>query len=196
MHLSLAELLKGKDEQDFSAYDIGSKAHYRWSKKDYTSAATLFEAASRVAKVEHESNRVESNQFLNYYCRAGICYSMGGDIDKAKPILENTIDSDWLAAGLSKDLHMIEWCYFELLAHEEITNPDSFEALFQKAKKHCEVLGWAFPRIHPKQESLLEIAVDLGLRDIAMDIISLIKSRKPISRQTRSRLKEIEALYA
>ncbi len=192
MEPELADLLKGKDETEYSAYDIESKAHNRWSKKQFRPAALLFEAAARVSLSENG----DRCQFLNYQSRAGICYSQGGKLEKAKPLLKKSIEADWIGAGLEKDMHMIEWCYVELLCNESQTDAKEFDSLFEKAKAHCANLGWVFPKIHPKQEALLEVAVSLGLDTRAAEIVSLIRSRKPISRATRARLKEIEASLA
>lgn len=55
----------------------------------------------------------------------------------------------------------------------------------------------ALPHVHPpKQEALLEVAVNLGIKPIVLEIVGLIRGRKPISRPVRARLKEIEAMYA
>ena len=196
MDPTLSDLLQGKAETELSSYDIESKAHNRWSRKQFQAAALLFEAAARVCKLEDGDETSSSGRFLNPYCRAGICYSQGGDIARARPFLEEAINADWIGAGLENDKLMIEWCYVELLHHEAKINPDSFASLYSKAKAHCANLGWTFPVIHPKQELLMELAVDLDLKDIALEIVSLIKQRKPVSRPIRARLKEIDKLFS
>lgn len=196
MEINLTELLNGKLETEFSAYDLGSKAHLRLSKKEYLAAALLFEAASRVACSEHMVDKDKPNQYLNYISRAGICFHEAGIVEKAKPIYNEALEADWISAKLNNDLNMIETCYLQLFKLPEYQKSESFGALYDRAKTHCSKIGWMFPRIHSSQEYLLENAVKLNNEKLVSELISLIKARKPISRPTRARIKEIEASFS
>lgn len=199
----LKELLKGKKETEFSAYDIESKAHYRWSRKQYLEAAVLFEAAARVAILESKNKKKflglfqsNKNDYLNCISRAAICYSEAGEFKLSKPLLIISINSDWIKAGLKMDMHMIETCYIELIHINIIEQPDQFCKLYEQARNHCKKLGWIFPLIHPNQERLLELTYKLNQKEIVFEIITCIKSRKPVSRNIKTRIKLIEKEYA
>ena len=196
MEINLTDLLKGKLETDFSAYDLASKAYLRSSKKGYLAAALLFEAASRRACSEHMIDTEKPNMYLNYITRAGICFHEAGIVEKAKPIYKEALEADWISAGLPNDLNMIEKCYLQLFKLPEYQKSESFVVLYDKAKVHCSKIGWAFPRIHTCQEYLLENAVEINNAELVSELISLIKARKPISRPTRARIKEIEASFS
>ena len=109
MSNALSDLLKGKSESEFSSYDIASKAHTRWSKKQFLEAARLFEAAARVATEEYKTDQSKPDQSLNYISRSGICFSQAGEFEKANPKLEEAILGDWVGSGLENDTNMIEW---------------------------------------------------------------------------------------
>jgi len=178
MEISLLDLLDGRDEREFSASDLSTKAQDRSGNGEFYSAALLFEAAARICNAEYESGKSDVNQYLSSYSRAGICFSQAGYFEKAKPILLHSTEADWAAAGLEKDTHIVKWCYVELLAEEAKLPADDLAAQYQNAVAHCKRLHWSFPSIKSEKELMRETTAPSGLQILANELKSIAEYRK------------------
>ena len=178
-------LLKEKPYNRLASVDIASKAHRRWDLKQPREAALLFCLAFERAQQENPADK--PSQAPNYYVRAAITFNQAGDTVVAKPMLHQATQIDWAAMGLPHDSHMCEWAYEQLLLNQR-GSPQAFAQLFTEACTRCAQLGWDFPKIHPKQEALLTVAMSLGLCKIAPILIDRISQRRPVSRAARQQL--------
>jgi len=160
MQLSLSELLQGKHESEFSSDELSAKAH------------------------EFRNDTSEPNYFLTGYSQAGIWFSRAGHFDEAKPLLEHSVEADWVGVGLRDDFYLARSCYLELLSEEAKTPSESMVALYEKARAHCEEMSWVFPNLGSPYELLANATTPLGRLKLAEEIENR-RSRK--DRQTRSR---------
>ena len=176
-------LLKKKPGVMLSSFDIGSKAHRRWDLKQPQEAALLFCLAFERAQQEGPGDK--PSQAPNYFVRAAITFNQAGETSVALPMLQQATQIDWAAVGLPHDSHMCEWAYEQLLLNQRHVSPSSFAQLFTDACTRCAQLGWDFPKIHPKQEALMTVAMDLGLTDIVRTLADRISLRRPLSRPAR-----------
>ena len=179
-------LLKDKTDSRLASVDIASKAHRRWDLKQPREAALLFCLAFERAQQENPADK--PSQAPNYYVRAAITFNQAGDTVVAKPMLHQATQIDWAAMGLPHDSHMCEWAYEQLLLNQRQGSPQAFAQLFTDACTRCTQLGWDFPKIHPKQEALLTVAMGLGLRNIVQILLDRISQRRPVSRTARQQL--------
>lgn len=179
MQLSLSELLQGKHESEFSSDELSAKAHSFIRKEDadegdYYAAALLFEASARVADAEFRNDTSEPNYSLTGYCQAGIWFSRAGHFDEAKPLLEHSIEADWVGVGLRDDFHLARSCYLELLSEEAKTPSESMVALYEKARAHCEEMSWVFPNMGSAHELLANATTPLGRQKLAEEIETVV----------------------
>ena len=179
-------LLKEKPDSRLASFDIASKAHRRWDLKQPREAALLFCLAFERAQQEDPADK--PSQAPNYYVRAAITFNQAGESTVAEPMLQQATQIDWAAMGLPHDSHMCEWAYEQLLLNQRQGSPQAFEQLFTEACTRCTQLGWDFPKIHPKQEALLTVAMGLGLCNIVQILIVRISQRRPVSREARQQL--------
>lgn len=188
----LQDILSINEQNTLNSFDIATKAHNKWNRKEHFSAAILFNLAAKKARLEFEKGLSEVNNEMNYVCREAYNLFEAGYIENALPLLTKTCDYDWNANGLHNDNHMVEWAYtYKLIAASGDIN--KFKLLFDEAVVRCNKIGRIFPKIHPKQEILLDIAINLNEKDIITYIVELIKKRKPISKDLRTKLKKIES---
>ena len=179
-------LLKKKPDSRLASVDIASKAHRRWDLKQPREAALLFCLAFERAQQEDPADK--PSQAPNYYVRAAITFNQAGETAVAEPMLQRATQIDWAAMGLPHDSHMCEWAYEQLLLNQSQGSPQAFAQLFTEACTRCTQLGWDFPKIYPKQEALLTVAMGLGLCNIVQILIVRISQRRPVSREARQQL--------
>jgi hypothetical protein len=125
--------------------------------------------------------------------RAAMIRHEAGDEETARHLFDQVIAFDWRSAGtaLLSDAHVVEWAFAARL--ERVRDPTTFHGLYAKAVQRCGELGWSFPRIHPKQDVLLERAVKLGCVPVVRVLLERIANRRPQSRLTRDRLQEVQS---
>ena len=184
-HAQALALLKEKPNSRLASFDIASKAHRRWDLKQPQEAAPLFCLAFERSLQEGPGDK--PSQAPNYFVRAAITFNQVGETAVAEPMLHQATQIDWAAMGLPHDSHMCEWAYEQLLLNQQ-GSPQAFAQLFTEACTRCTQLGWDFPKIHPKQEALLTIAMGLGLSNIVQILIVRISQRRPVSREARQQL--------
>lgn len=190
----LDRLISKKDRENLSAYDIASKAHYRWDRNQHINAALLFELAEERADQEFSTGKAEVNQKMNYRARVAVNYFKAGEIDIAIPMFVEVCNYDWTGNGLVNDDHMVEWGFVYRL-YTVKDKAAKFRKLFAEAQKRSNDINKEFPKIHPLQEQLLEYALQLNETDIVIHLVKMIKKRRPISRAFRAKLKIIEATF-
>lgn len=179
-------LLKEKPDSRLASIDIASKAHRRWDLKQPREAALLFCLAFERAQQENPADK--PGQAPNYYIRAAITFNQAGETAVAEPMLQQATQIDWAAMGLPHDSHMCEWAYEQLLLNQSQGSPQTFAQLFAEACTRCTQLGWDFPKIYPKQEALLTVAMGLGLSNIVQILLDRICQRRPVSRTARQQM--------
>ncbi|AWH89015.1 hypothetical protein [Limnobaculum parvum] len=176
-------------KSEISTSDIADKAYRLWKKQEYEDAAILFCEAARRTQQESLSKDSHYGEAMNHYIRAAFNFNLAGKYSVAEPMLHEAIKYDWPSI-LPNDVHMVEWAYSYLLYNAETKGKEVFEALFDEAIQHCIGVGRNFPSIHPQQEALLKIALNLQAHESVRHIINAIQSRKPISREAKLLLKQ------
>lgn len=191
----LSSLLGKQSPEQLTSEELSRKAHYRWDRKQYLEAAVLFEAAAaRCAEEVRLEPPPRDNTFV-YRVRSGVLYRMAGEVEIAWPILLEATTFDWQAAGIPEDDHFTEWAYVEMLCvHAATQNKQEYLQLFWQAVTQSRSSGGTFPRIHPKQELLLDHCEYLGLVKELTHVIERIEARK-ISRPLKQRLKQLKAAH-
>lgn len=181
-------MLNGRPVGTFSAAQLADRAQNRWDRGQLVAATLLFEAAAEASQRDSGPDRS-----IVYLARAAMTRHEVGDIANARKMFDAVIDFDWLSAGpaLLGDSHVVEWAFVARL--QTATDPHTFQALYAKAVARCAELGWAFPRIHPKQELLLEHAVSLGCVPVVRVLLERIRGRRPLSRATQDRLQQVQS---
>ena len=185
-HAQALALLKEKPGVTLSSFDVASRAHRRWDLKQTLEAAWLFCLAYERAQQEAPGDK--PSQCPNYFVRAAITFNQAGETAIAEPMLRAATQLDWIALGLPHDSHMCEWAFEQLLLNQRQGSPENFRSLFTEATTRCQELGWDFPKIHPKQEALLQIAVEMDLPDIAKPLMQRIRQRRPLSKAAKAQL--------
>lgn len=193
----LTTLLKRQNPEDLTAYDIASKAYYRSSREQPLEAAVLFEAAARRAEQEFadgsasklNEHGVRIQHALNHWARAGFNFYKAGEEAYALELLHRCAHADWLAAGLNHDLHTVGACWAYLVRHEA---KQAFKATYARAKAHCDDLGVEFPFAHPTRKELGTLARELGMEDLAQEIVAPLRAAKPMKRDLRAWLKAFD----
>lgn len=178
----LDRLLKGQPVETLDSRTLGGKATYRADRGQPLEAALLFEAASRRAAEDADELTA-----LEHAARAALCCFEAGEVGRAVPMWREVIA--WHGrVGPNRDDHMVEWGFYHLLlfAAQEMDRR-AFVTLFTEAERTAP----SFPRIHPHQAELLELAVTLGCNDLVAKIAAAIYRRRPISRALRARLKQL-----
>lgn len=184
--MDVRQLLNGRPADAFSAAELASKAQARWDRNDYLAAATLFLAASERARGESGPDRT-----VVYIGRAATTLHLAGNRAEAAPMFDSVIGYDWVRAGpqLMVDAHVVEWAFAAQL--ETAETAEAFRALYAKAERRCAELGWVFPRIHPKQDAVLDRAVQLGCVDLAERLVARIETRRPLTRETADWVRDV-----
>ncbi|QBH95042.1 hypothetical protein EKN56_00575 [Limnobaculum zhutongyuii] len=176
-------------KSEISTSDIADKAYSLWKKQEYEDAAILFCEAARRMQQESLSKGSHHGEAMNYYIRAAFNFNQAGKYSIAEPMLYEALKYDW-PSFLPNDVHMVEWAYSYLLYNAETKSKKEFEILFNEAIQHCNRVGRHFPSIHPQQEALLQIALNLDALECIRHIMNAIQSRKPISRAVKLLLKQ------
>ena len=186
--------LLGKDPPErFSPDELGRKAHWRWDRGHYLEAAVLFEAAALRAAEEARRAPHRDNTF-NYRVRSGVTYRLAGENERAWPILVEATTFDWQAAGIPEDSHFTEWAFVEMLCVlAEAQDKRGFSEVFWRAVARGEEIGLPFPRIHPKQELLLDVCEQLGLSRELARVVASIEARGKVPRRLARRIAQLKA---
>ena len=179
-------LLKEKPGAPLSAFDIASRAHRRWDLKQPADAALLFCLACERAQQEAAT----PNQAPNYFVRAAITFNQAGDRTTAEPMLREATQLNWQALGLGQDSHMCEWAFTQLLLNLQHGPAPAFSDLFTQAVTDCSAQGRNFPSIHPQQDELLPIAIELQLPHIVKQLADRMAARRPLSRPVKAQLQQ------
>jgi hypothetical protein len=190
----LSMLLKQQPLGRFSAKQLGRKAHWRWDRDQYLNAAVLFSAAAiRSAEEARVLAPLRDNTF-NYHIRAGVTFRLAGEYERAWPLLLEATTFDWKAAGIPEDDHFTEWAFVDLLSIlAEREDRHEFSRLFWQAVARCQELDSPFPRVHPKQELLLDLCERLGLSEELAHVIQRIETQRTPSKQLAQRIAQLKA---
>jgi hypothetical protein len=190
----LRELLRKKSSEKFSARELGNKAHWRWNRGEHLKAAVLFSAAAARSAEEVRTAPTSRDNTFNYRVRAGVTFRLAGEVERAWPILVEATTFDWNGARIPEDSHFTEWAFVEMLqVMAEKQDRRAFSELFWQAVARCEELGAPFPRIHPKQELLLELCDRLKLTMELGHVIERIEAQRKLSRPLARRVAEAKA---
>lgn len=181
-------LLKEKPGAPLSAFDVASRAHRRWDLKQPADAALLFCLACERAQQEAAT----PNQAPNYFVRAAITFNQAGDQTTAEPMLREATQLNWQALGLDQDSHMCEWAFTQLLLNLQHGPASAFSDRFAQAVTRCRAQGRSFPSIHPQQDVLLPIAIQLQLADVAKQLVERMATRRPLSRPVKAQLQQAQ----
>ena len=181
-------LLKEKPGAPLSAFDVASRAHRRWDLKQPADAALLFCLACERAQQEAAT----PNQAPNYFVRAAITFNQAGDQTTAEPMLREATQLNWQALGLDQDSHMCEWAFTQLLLNLQHGPASAFSDLFAQAITRCRAQGRNFPSIHPQQDVLLPIAIQLQLAEVAKQLVERMVTRRPLSRPVKAQLQQAQ----
>jgi hypothetical protein len=189
--VTLTELLKGKSPQDFDAYDLMSKAHYRWSRTDPGSAALLFSSAHQRAVEQGEQDRVDPARN-----RAAIClWESGTDPQRALAELDAVVAFYQAHPERKTDAHFAEWAADALLEHAAAQG--HFCQSYREMQARMAQAGRSrFPSIHPKQDRIAEWAMEGECPEVLRELLPRIKARKPLKRAVRARIKVWEGWLA
>jgi hypothetical protein len=184
--LELEQLLNGQHPSSFSAAQLAERAQNRWDRGQLGEAAVLFEAAAEAASRDSGPDRT-----IVYVARAAMTRHLADDRDTARQQFEQVIRYDWAAGGpaLMVDSHVVEWAFAAQL--EEATDWHTFKATYARAVARCAELGWGFPRIHPKQDLLVERAVALGCDPVVEVLLPKIEARRSLGQAAKDRVREI-----
>jgi hypothetical protein len=188
-------LIKEKGDAPFSAFDTATRAHRRADLGRHAEAALLFCLAADRADAEFRADPAKPNQAMNNLVRAGVAFNCIGETKIAEPLFRQAITFDWEGEGLPNDKHMVEWAFFELLTNAR-HEPDRFVRLFDEAVSRCAEFKMDFPFIHPNQEELLQIALDMGHRSIVERLADKISGRRPAKKPVRALLKQARDFLA
>ncbi len=188
-------LIKEKPGVPFSAFDTATRAHRRSALNREDEAALLFCLAAERADAEYAADGSKPNQAMNHVVRAGIAFNRAGEIAIAEPLLRQAIAFDWIAQGLPQDKHMIEWAFYHLLLNVK-GEADRFVSLFDEAVSRSAEVGRDFTTIHPHQEHLLDIAIEMGQRPIVQRLAGKIAGRRPAKKAIKDLLKRAETFLS
>lgn len=188
-------LIKEKADAPFSAFDTAGRAHHRADRQLHAEAALLFCLAAERAQAEHRADAGKPNQAMNHLVRAGIAFNRARQAEIAEPLLRQAIAFDWVGQGLANDRHMVEWAFFQLLLNAR-GEPERFARLFDEAVSRCAEVDRDYTAIHPHQEELLEIAMEMGHRPIVERLAGKIAGRRPAKKATKDLLARARALLS
>lgn len=188
-------LIREKEDEPFSSFDVASRAHHRQGRQLHAEAALLFCLAAERADAEHRAERSRPNQAMNHLARAGIAFNRAAMIEAAEPLLRQAAAFDWAGHGLANDGHMVEWAFFQLLLNAR-NEPDRFKLLFDEAVARCAGIGRDYTAIHPHQEELLAIAIGIGHRPIVERLAMKIADRRPAKKAAKELLARAKAFLA
>ncbi|MEZ4235669.1 MAG: hypothetical protein R3F59_05805 [Myxococcota bacterium] len=185
--MRLEELLNGRPPTAFSAAQLADRAQSRWDRSQLDEAYVLFRAAAEAAPRETGPDRS-----VVYLAKAAMTRHEAGDEETARRLFDYVLAFDWRSSGpaLLSDAHVVEWAYVARL--ERARDPATFDALYVKAAKHCAELGWSFPRIHSKQDVVIDRAVKVGADRIVRALVDRIANRRPQSQLVRDRLQQVQ----
>jgi hypothetical protein len=193
-HDILLRLLKKKPPERFAAKKLAGKGYWRWNRGENLEAAVLFDAAAIRSVEEVRQARPARDNTFNYRVRAGVNFRLAGEYERAWPILVKATTFDWQAAGIPEDSHCTEWAFFELLSVlAERGDTAGFTKLFWQAVQRGEELKFPFPRIHTKQEQLLDQCQRMSLKSELAHVIARTKERGKLPRELARRISDLES---
>lgn len=189
----LQDLLGKKAPGKFTAAELAGKAHWRWNREQYLEAAVLFDAAAVLSAQEIQRAPQDRDNTFNYRVRSGVTFRLAGHIQRAWPMLLEATTFDWDAAGIPEDSHFTEWAFVEMLiVVAQAQDRAGFAKLFWQAVARCNEIDSPFPRIHPKQELLLDLCSQLDLRKELAHVVASIERRGSWPRPLARRLKQLK----
>jgi hypothetical protein len=154
----------------------------------------LFEAAALRSAGEARQSVPRRDNTFNYRVRAGVTYRLAGENERAWPILVEAATFDWQAAGIPEDSHFAEWAFVEMLCVlADARDQNRFSEVFWQAVARGEEIGLPFPRIHPKQELLLDLCEQLGLSKELAHVVASIEARGKLPRRLARRVAQLKA---
>jgi hypothetical protein len=184
----LAELLNREPETAFTADQIAGKAFFRWERDQLVPAAVLFEAAARRATAEATA---KADETMTYRARAAVCLAEAGEIERAWPLLEESIAHDW---GVCSESHFCERAFVEMLAvHAARSDRKAFVALFARAVARGDEHDEPFPYKYTPQERTLDFCEALRLTAEARIVAERIRERTKLPRKLAARIARYSA---
>ena len=134
---SLHSLLKGKDPNQFTAYQLSHRARLHESRSEQAEAALLYRAAADRARQEFEDGISSRNYRMVYLASAGINLSRSGNKEAAEQVLHEVTTYDWVGNRLRCE----EWAFLracaELMTIAHGRGKDAFEHMFEQAVERC-----------------------------------------------------------
>ena len=165
------------DPQQSSIDDVVTRAHAAWALQQLEVAADLFHRASimeREAATKRSPFAKPDLSFL-YAIRSAVCLWDAGRHADARPVMEQALTFDWVAARTYADRHVTEWAFARLLvecaAHQD---RGAFVALWERATLRGQQLAYPFPSIIPNQKKLLNACMSVMFVKGCQQIISRI----------------------
>jgi hypothetical protein len=190
----LSQLLRKQPPEKFNSRELSRKAHWRWDRDQFLAAAVLFQAAAQRSAEEFALAGSVRDKSFSYRIRAGVNFRLAGEIVQAWPILLEATTFDWQAAGTSNDEHLTEWAFLEMLiVFAAEGRREEFARTFWQAVARVDELGSFFPKIHPKQELLLDLCEQLKLHSELAHVIESIEGRGKLPRRLAARLAVLRA---
>jgi tetratricopeptide (TPR) repeat protein len=170
-----------------TAEQLQERAHRERDAGRPEEAAALFQRAARLRPDGAFNNQI----------RAGLCLAEAGRFDEAEPVLELALVYDWAGAGIWNDRHMSEHAARALLRHAARSGAGEFDRMWRHVVECCQRLSWPFPSIHPVQDEMLGLTIQLGLREHCRHVLATIRARRGrIDDRTRARIAAAEAFLA
>lgn len=170
-------------------------AYLLWDREP-ARAARMFDAAAEKEAKAKAKGASAPGPWFNERLRAGLCAFEAGEVERARPVLEEALTFDWQAAGIWQDRRMTETAFARLLElRARAHDLPGFAALWEQARRRSEELGFSFPSMHADQERLLDICLQLGDAERAQALAAHIEAaRDPIPRLLRDKLRRARAL--
>lgn len=104
----------------------------------------------------------------------------------------------WILAGIEVGIAavwLVEWAFYHLLLNAK-DEPARFGSLFDEAVSRSAEVGRDYTAIHPHQEHLLDIAIEIGQRPAIERLAGKIADRHPAKKATKDLLKRAAAFLA
>jgi tetratricopeptide (TPR) repeat protein len=160
------EIHQAEKAGTLTAEQLAHKAYRLWEAGECLQAAELFLQAAA---------KEQPDEAITERARAGFCLAEAGQWERARPLLQETAEFDWQAAGDWNDRGDSEtayaWLLLDAAAREDRAG---FRELWGRAVRRGEALDFQFPSIRPLQERLLRACVDLTLRDECAQLIAAV----------------------
>jgi tetratricopeptide (TPR) repeat protein len=161
-----AEIHQAQKAGTLTAEQLSHKAYRLWDAGESLQAAELFLQAA---------DKQQPDAAITERARAGFCLAEAGQWDRARPLLQETAEFDWRAAGLWNDRYDSEKAYAWLLLDAAARQDRAgFRDLWERAVRRGDALELEFPSIRPHQERLLRASVDLALPEACAHLIAAV----------------------